>query len=89
MKSLSETSSGKLVSIISSDLFQVERGLAFTPLVLASPCVNLLSFVLVGIFYSWEYTAIIAGVWGFTLCMQVVSGMCGLKMKKAEAACTD
>lgn len=86
MKSLSETSSGKLVSIISSDLFQVERGLAFTPLVVASPCVNLLAFILVGVFYSWEYTGIIFGVWILTLLMQAGSGMCGLKMKKAEAA---
>lgn len=89
MKSLSETSSGKLVSIISSDLFQVERGLAFTPLVVASPLVNLLAFGLVGFVYSWEYAAIILGVWVLTVMMQICSGGCGMKMKRREAQFTD
>jgi len=89
MKSLSETSSGKLVSIISSDLFQVERGLAFTPLVLASPLVNVLSFGIVGFVYSWEYAGIIFLVWVVTVLMQIGTGACGMKQKRAEAMYTD
>jgi hypothetical protein len=44
MKSMTETNSGKLISLISADLFGVERGLSFFPIVLASPFINILAY---------------------------------------------
>jgi ABC-type multidrug transport system fused ATPase/permease subunit len=39
MKSLNETNSGKLVSLISADMFQAERGMAFIPHIVAGPII--------------------------------------------------
>jgi hypothetical protein len=46
VKSMTETNSGKLVSLISADLFQIERGLSTVPVLLASPFINLLAYYL-------------------------------------------
>lgn len=46
MKSMTETNSGKLVSLISADLFGVERGLSFFPILFAAPIINFLAYVL-------------------------------------------
>ena len=40
MKSMTETNSGKLVSLISSDLFTIERGLSIFPILFAAPFIN-------------------------------------------------
>jgi len=42
MKSITETNSGKLISLVSADLFTVERGLSFFPILVASPFLNIL-----------------------------------------------
>ncbi len=44
MKSMTETNSGKLISLISADLFGVERGMALFPAVLAAPFINFFSY---------------------------------------------
>ena len=67
MKSLGETNSGKLVSLISADLFNCERGLSFSCMILASPIVNFISYIIIGTQFSWEYAGIVFGVWIFTV----------------------
>lgn len=42
MKSLTETNSGKLITIISGDIFNVERATTMTPILPAAPLVTLL-----------------------------------------------
>jgi hypothetical protein len=46
MKSMTETNSGKLISLISADLLTVERGLSFFPILLAAPFINLFAYYL-------------------------------------------
>ena len=41
IESLAKTSSGKLIAMISSDLFAVERTFTFAPLIIVSPVCNL------------------------------------------------
>ena len=48
MKSLIATNSGKLISVISADLFAVERSLAFSPLILVFPIVNGFTYIIIG-----------------------------------------
>jgi hypothetical protein len=36
------------VSLISSDLFSCERGLSFSCMIIASPIVNMISYVIIG-----------------------------------------
>lgn len=56
MKSMTETNSGKLISLISADLFSVERGLSFFPLLVAAPIINFIAYgfiyQMVGIYYT-------------------------------------
>jgi ABC-type multidrug transport system fused ATPase/permease subunit len=52
MKSLSQCDSGKLVSVISADLSQVERGLGFSPMILGAPAVYVICMILIGANYG-------------------------------------
>jgi ATP-binding cassette, subfamily C (CFTR/MRP), member 1 len=89
MKSLSETNSGKLVTLISADLMATERGLSFASMIIASPVVNIFAYVLIGTFYSWEYSGIVIGVWLLTFFMQVMTGICNKNARANESALTD
>ena len=63
MKSMTETNSGKLVSLISADLFAIERGLSFVPVLVASPFVNLWSYYFLARTVGIKYSLITFGVW--------------------------
>ena len=63
MKSLIATNSGKLVSVISSDLFAAEKSLAFSPLIFSFPFVNIFAYVIIGVTSSWISSLIVFGVW--------------------------
>ena len=63
MKSLVATNSGKLISVISSDLFAAERSLAFSPLIMAFPFVNILTYVLIGLSTEWINSLIVFSIW--------------------------
>jgi hypothetical protein len=66
MKSLIETNSGKLITLISADMFQVERGLVISPVVFAAPFVNLLCYIFIGISVGWWYSLAIFLAWIIT-----------------------
>ena len=67
MKSLIATNSGKLISVISADLYAAERSLAFSPLIMAFPIVNLFTYTLIGLTTGWINSLIIFSVWIFML----------------------
>ena len=69
MRSLIATNSGKLIAVISSDLFAAERTLTFSPLVLIFPIVNIFAYVIIGISSSWVNSLIVFCVWIFMLCV--------------------
>ena len=59
VKSMTETNSGKLISMISSDLFHIERGVALFPLLLAAPFINAWAFYLMVKTIGWKLTWIV------------------------------
>ena len=63
VKSMTETSSGKLISLISADLFQIERGLSFVAVVVASPIINIAAYIVLGFMIGWWYTFVVVGCW--------------------------
>ena len=67
MKSMTETNSGKLISLISADLFSVERGLSFFPILLAGPFINLVAYVFLAQHVGIIYTFVTFGFWLFLL----------------------
>ena len=89
MKSLIATNSGKLISVISADLFAAERSLAFTPLVLAFPVVNAFTYTLIGLLSSWVNSLIVFSVWIVMVVVQVAAGRIAKRVKMRDSALND
>jgi ABC-type multidrug transport system fused ATPase/permease subunit len=62
LKSLAETNSGKLITLISSDIFTVERNMQFAPLIISAPISNICAYILIGLTSGWRYSAIVFGL---------------------------
>ena len=63
MKSLTSTNSGKLITIVSSDMQSIERPLAVVSTVLAAPLVNLTAYIVLGLTSGWVYSIITFAIW--------------------------
>jgi ABC-type multidrug transport system fused ATPase/permease subunit len=63
MKSLIETNSGKLITLISSDIFSIERGLSNAPYILAAPFINIAAYIFLGFSAGWWYSLATFGLW--------------------------
>jgi hypothetical protein len=70
MKSMTETNSGKLVSLISADLFSVERGLSFFPILLAAPFLNIIAYIFLANTVGIYYALTTFGVWVILIFLQ-------------------
>ena len=79
MRSLAETNSGKLITMISSDLYSIERGLLQTPVFFCVPWIAAVCIYLIwNLSQSWESTLIVAVMW--ILC--VIMSFCNAKFAK-------
>jgi ABC-type multidrug transport system fused ATPase/permease subunit len=63
MKSLAQTESGKLITLVSSDIFSIEKGLALLPFALGTPIINFTIYYIIGITYSWYQSGICFATW--------------------------
>lgn len=89
MKSLIATNSGKLIAVISSDLFAVERSLAFSPMILAFPFVNVFAYTVIGLTGSWVNALIVFGVQIIIFLVQFCSGKLAKILKLKDSASND
>ena len=71
IKSLTQTSSGKLISLISSDLFQIERVLGLATNLIAVPFINAFAMYLIVRDVGWVAMGVTLGVLVFQLIMQI------------------
>jgi ABC-type multidrug transport system fused ATPase/permease subunit len=53
MKSLTETNSGKLITIVSGDIQSIERPLALVSIFLAAPFINIVAYIVIGFTSGW------------------------------------
>lgn len=67
IKSLTETDSGKVISIISGDLQAIARPLCFSSIILAAPFVNLTAYIVIALTSGLEYALITLAWWIFLL----------------------
>ena len=67
MKSMTETNSGKLISLISADLFIIERGLSILSLNFAAPFISMFTCYLLYILIGIEYTLMVFAIWAVTM----------------------
>lgn len=70
IKSLTETDSGKVISIISGDLQAIARPLCFTSIILAAPFVNLTAYIVLAITSGVEYALITFAWWILLIILQ-------------------
>ena len=73
MRSLTETNSGKLITLISADIYTLERPLAMTPFGLVAIPINAACYGLIWYISGWPYAIIIFGLWVVTLLCQMFS----------------
>jgi len=74
IESLAKTSSGKLIAMISSDLFAVERLFSFASLIVVSPICNLFTFLYVGSKFGWIPALIVLGCCVVSFSFQILAG---------------
>ena len=89
MKSLTETNSGKLITIVSGDIQAIERPMAMVALLLAVPFVNLMVWVIIGLTSGWGYSAIVAGLWLVILFLQHQASGLARTLKGKESRIND
>lgn len=89
MRSLTETNSGKLITLVSADIFTIERPLAMAPFGLASPFINFCCYGLIWYIAGWYYALMMFGLWVVTISMQVCSTRATKAIKQQEAMRND
>jgi ABC-type multidrug transport system fused ATPase/permease subunit len=89
MQSLTETNSGKLITIVSGDIQAIERSLAITTVVIAAPFVNLVAYTVLIFTSGWIYAGITFGIWVAIMIMQEYSSRITKTLKGKESVCND
>ena len=89
MKSMIETNSGKLISLISSDLFTIERGLCITPMIFAAPFINLSAYAFIGSIVGWWYSLATFLFWVVIYVLQHTVTTISKKLKLKEGLIND
>jgi ABC-type multidrug transport system fused ATPase/permease subunit len=71
MRSLTETNSGKLITLVSCEIFTLERPLSMAPFILAAPFINLVCYGLIWFIAGWPYAVMMFGLWILTVLCQI------------------
>jgi len=89
MKSLTETNSGKLITLISADIFTVERAITMMPIILACPPILILTLFYIGWGSGWQYAGYTLAIWVATIVGQLICNKVTIKLKGQEAQLND
>ena len=74
MTSVTSTDSGKLITLVSADIFTIERGLAFAPIALTSPFVNIGVVIFIGVKTHWSNAIVVLGFYVAMIILQLMNG---------------
>ena len=89
MKSLTETNSGKLITIVSGDIQAIERALGAAPIILAAPFVNIIAYLILGFSAGWEYAGITFAIWIIIMISQHLASEKAKSLKLKESKIND
>jgi ABC-type multidrug transport system fused ATPase/permease subunit len=89
VKSISSVNSGKLISLVSSDLYQIEKQLGLSPALFAAPFINIYAFTLIYTILGWEKTLIILGFQILVQLVQRCSGKISRPLRFGESQIND
>lgn len=88
-KSLTETNSGKLITIISGDIFNVERAICILPILPTSPIITLLCMGYIWWGSGWEYAIYTLVIWLACIGGQAIVNHFTKVLKAKEAVLSD
>lgn len=88
-KSLTETNSGKLITIISGDIFNVERAICILPIFPAAPLITLLCMYYISRNNGWWYSLVTLAVWIGCLIGQAICNHYTKILKAKDAVLSD
>ena len=63
MKSMTETNSGKLITIVNADIQQMERSMSLLPLIIVAPLINLIAYAIIWLQSGWTYSVFTFIIW--------------------------
>ena len=89
IKSLTETNSGKLITMISSDIFIVERAITMTPIILVAPLIVAECLVFVWLSSQWYFVISTLLCWVICIGCQWAAASFAKKLKEQEAMLND
>ena len=67
VKAMTSTNSGKLVTLVSADIFMIERPLSMAPMIFSSPVSNLTVILAIGFTTGWVNGGIVIAVWAIMM----------------------
>lgn len=89
VRSLAETNSGKLITIVSGDLQAVTPMMGLVAMIFAAPFVNLVAFLVLGYTSGWQNASITIAIWFVILICQHFTAVQTRKFKLAEGKHND
>lgn len=89
IKSLTETNSGKLITIISGDVFNVERAICMLPILPATPFVTFLCLFYIAWGSGIEFACYTFIIWILVLVAQFSINLINNKIKAKEMVLSD
>ena len=89
LKSVTETNSGKLIGLVSSDWFAIEKAISTSTNAFSAPVVNVVCYTFIGFTAGWLYALIVFGVWIIMILLQMYAGTFPKKFRKIETMQND
>jgi ABC-type multidrug transport system fused ATPase/permease subunit len=89
IKAVTSTNSGKLVTLVSADIFMMERALSMAPMLFSAPFSNLSVVLAIGFTTGWINAGIVIVVWIIMMVMQFKSGHKQKELKSKEGMQND
>ena len=89
VKSMASTNSGKLISLISADLFLIEKGLSVFPILFAAPFINLTGGYLLSQIIGLWYTLMVFVFWFGNMGLQFCASKVLKRLKAQESLVND
>jgi len=89
IKSLTETNSGKLITIISGDVFNVERAVCMLPILPATPFITFLCLFYIAWGSGIEFACYTLIIWIFVIVAQLSINLINVKIKAKEMVLSD
>ncbi len=62
LRSLHKISTSRLINLISSDIFNIEKYSALLGFIVVTPMLNFIVFAYIGVFFGWENLLVVAGL---------------------------